>query len=327
MPPCPNCGDPTQGRFCPSCGQRRGERRITLRRLLADVFEDQFSLSGALPRTMGVLLFKPGHLTTDYMAGRIARYVPPFRLYLLSSFVFFLVLNLMGGGPQITRNVTPEVVDSAAIAADTVVAADSISVAADTGVAADSAGITISTGFVPDTAQGFTPEESERMRVVIDSLVAGAGFLPARVRERVRVRLHELAGMEQGRLGTVISRELLDRAPVAIFLLLPVYAAILALLYVRSRRYYVEHFVFALHIHAFVFLLFTLQQFVERWDWLSGLMGLWIMVYGLLALKRYYRQSLLKTLVKYVLLGAIYLPLLTVVMAGVLIYALMVTPV
>ena len=321
MPPCPNCGDTTQGRFCPSCGQRRGERRITLRRLLADVFEDQFSLSGALPRTMGVLLFKPGRLTTDYMAGRIARYVPPFRLYLLSSFVFFLVLNLLGGGPQITRNATPEVVDSAAIAADTAVAGDSISVAADT------AGITISTDFVPDTAQGFTPAESERMRVAIDSLVTGIGFLPERARERVRERLFELSQLEQGRLGAVISRELLDRAPVAIFLLLPVYAAILALLYVRSRRYYVEHFVFALHIHAFVFLLFTLQQFVERWDWLSGLMGLWIMVYGLLALRRYYRQSIPKTLVKYVLLGAIYLPLLTVVMAGVLIYALMVMPV
>src|SRR5690606_10736791 len=91
--PCPNCGDPTEGNYCPNCGQKRVHRRVSLRRMLAEVLEDQFALDSTLPRTLGSLLFRPGHLSSEYVGGRVNRYVPPFRLYLASSVLFFLLLT------------------------------------------------------------------------------------------------------------------------------------------------------------------------------------------------------------------------------------------
>src|SRR5690606_1410078 len=65
--PCLNCGDPTYGRYCPSCGQRKLEVEVSVRTMLKDVLEDQLALSGALPRTLVSLLFRPGHLTNEYI--------------------------------------------------------------------------------------------------------------------------------------------------------------------------------------------------------------------------------------------------------------------
>src|SRR5688572_7791203 len=94
--PCPNCGDTTPGSYCRACGQRRVARVLSLRRLVADAVEDQFSLNAALPRTLGLLFTHPGMLTTEFLRGHIANYIPPFRLYLLTSFMFFLAAAMFG---------------------------------------------------------------------------------------------------------------------------------------------------------------------------------------------------------------------------------------
>src|SRR3954465_1812058 len=93
--PCLNCGDPTPGNFCRNCGQRKVEVQVSLVRMLMEALDDQFSINSALPRTVGALLARPGRLTREYMSGRIVRYIPPFRLYLVTSVVFFLMLSLV----------------------------------------------------------------------------------------------------------------------------------------------------------------------------------------------------------------------------------------
>jgi len=68
--PCLNCGDTTVGFFCRNCGQRKADVRVSLRRMLMEVMDDQLSLNSTLPRTIGALLFRPGHLTAEYVQGR-----------------------------------------------------------------------------------------------------------------------------------------------------------------------------------------------------------------------------------------------------------------
>lgn len=91
---CPNCGAAVGDRYCAHCGQKQGERLVSARRMLAESLADNFSLEARLPRTLLTLLFRPGRLTSDYLAGRIARYVQPLRLYVAASLVFFLLLPL-----------------------------------------------------------------------------------------------------------------------------------------------------------------------------------------------------------------------------------------
>jgi hypothetical protein len=88
-PSCLNCEAPVPGRYCQACGQEARSTVITVRDYLRDAAEELFSLDGKVLRTLRVLLFSPGRLTTEYLAGRRARYVSPLRLYLLASVAFF----------------------------------------------------------------------------------------------------------------------------------------------------------------------------------------------------------------------------------------------
>jgi hypothetical protein len=271
--PCPNCGNSTPGNYCPECGQRRGERWITLRRMLAEVIEDQLSLNAALPRTLRALLFHPGFLSAEYLAGRIQRYIPPFRLYLATSVVFFLLLSFLGErGRGVVR------IESDGAIADSTLTVLELIERADT-----------------------TPTGERRMRQLapfntpwewLDSLGNS--------------RFRELLDQRPREAARAFTNVFLRRVPTTVFLLLPLFAFLLYLLFFRRRRYYVEHFVFALHTHAFVFALFTLLLPFGGIPWIAVPLFLLMLLYGYVALKRFYGQGWFLTLLKYGMFGVVY---------------------
>jgi hypothetical protein len=100
-----------------------------------------------------------------------------------------------------------------------------------------------------------------------------------------------------------------ENAPIGVFVMMPLFALILKLLYVRHKRFYVEHFVFALHTHAFAFLTGTVVL-LSNSDTVQGLAMIWLMIYLFFALKRVYGQGIIRTFTKYVVLGFAYSVLL-----------------
>ncbi|MGV3616878.1 MAG: DUF3667 domain-containing protein [Fimbriimonas sp.] len=115
---------------------------------------------------------------------------------------------------------------------------------------------------------------------------------------------------------------MLERMPQAMFLLLPLFAGALKLLFRRPHRYYVEHLVFALHFHAFAFLALTVGNLVPNaLGMLFAVVGSG--VYGTLALRRFYGQGWVPTLLKGGLIGSGYLVLLFVAaFSSLLLYAM-----
>lgn len=92
---CLNCKTPMLGPFCYQCGQHE---RLSIRHfglLLRDIIHDVFDLDSRMVRTLKPLLTKPGFLTNEYFAGRRQRYVPPLRLYVIASLLFFLMINTL----------------------------------------------------------------------------------------------------------------------------------------------------------------------------------------------------------------------------------------
>ena len=87
---CANCGAALSGPYCPHCGQRVSHAAPTSREFLHETSEELFHWEGKIPRTAKALLFQPGRLTLDFLAGRRARWLPPLRAYLLCSLVFFV---------------------------------------------------------------------------------------------------------------------------------------------------------------------------------------------------------------------------------------------
>ena len=88
---CLNCDAILAGQYCGSCGQRATSRLISVWELVRDAFGDLFELDSRLWRTLIPLAVRPGRLTRDYLRGRRARFMPPFRMYIVMSLLFFLL--------------------------------------------------------------------------------------------------------------------------------------------------------------------------------------------------------------------------------------------
>jgi hypothetical protein len=87
---CQNCGELLLGEHCYACGQPTKGLVRHFSSIIGDFMDSVFELDSRILRTVGPLLFKPGHLSEEYFAGRRVRYVSPVRLFVfLSLFAFF----------------------------------------------------------------------------------------------------------------------------------------------------------------------------------------------------------------------------------------------
>ena len=96
---CPNCGArlETSDTYCSQCGQANHDLNIPLRHLLEETLEGILHFDIKSIRTIQALTFKPGFVTSEFINGKRARYVPPIRLYIFISFLFFLLLSFSSG--------------------------------------------------------------------------------------------------------------------------------------------------------------------------------------------------------------------------------------
>ncbi|MBT8051680.1 MAG: hypothetical protein KJO70_10820, partial [Gammaproteobacteria bacterium] len=124
----------------------------------------------------------------------------------------------------------------------------------------------------------------------------------------------------------LIMDKVLDVLPGTMFVLLPIVALLLKFWYLFARRYYVEHIIFALHNHAFIFVVFIvmlLATSLAEWrepsgagmltitaDWVRTILTIWIPVYLLLSMKRVYQQGWGLTVAKYFAVSISYLMIL-----------------
>jgi hypothetical protein len=331
--PCLNCGDPRQGRYCPTCGQRKVEVLVSVRTILGDVLEDQLVLNRALPRTLFGLFFKPGFLTEEYVRGRIVRYIAPFRLYLVASVLFFVLVSFIGLR-ALDRATTP---DGAVTGADAdsvravLVARRDVLAGVDTASLPAAARLIVrqSLADVAAALDRLDDSASDADPAALARIAEGAGYGVTMTPGTLQPWAQQLQfGSSDSWVARLLSRKvaqlghlpprdavravlssMLDYAPHMVFVLLPLFALLLKLLYIRRGRYYAEHFVFALHLHAFFFIVFILI-FLLPWTRLDLLMVAWLVGYTWLAMKRVYRQGWFRTTLKWWILGTSYALLL-----------------
>jgi hypothetical protein len=94
---CKNCDAMISGRYCANCGQRADVHVPSTRELVHEALEGLTHSDSRLWRTLLSLWFRPGVLTEEYLAGRRAISLPPFRLYLIISVTFFLLVSASPG--------------------------------------------------------------------------------------------------------------------------------------------------------------------------------------------------------------------------------------
>jgi hypothetical protein len=94
---CLNCGHIVEERFCPHCGQENIETRQPAHFLFTHFIEDFTHYDGQFWKTIKYLLFRPGKLTKEYIAGKRQLYVAPVKLYIFISFITFLLPSFLPG--------------------------------------------------------------------------------------------------------------------------------------------------------------------------------------------------------------------------------------
>jgi hypothetical protein len=92
---CKNCNALLSGRYCANCSQAADVHVPTTLELVHELLEGITHSDSRLWRTLTTLWFRPGKLTEEFVAGRRIAYLPPFRLYLILSIIFFLIASLV----------------------------------------------------------------------------------------------------------------------------------------------------------------------------------------------------------------------------------------
>ncbi len=87
---CLNCNAQVYGKYCHICGQENLETKESLWHLVTHFINDITHFDGKFFSTLRLLVTKPGFLSAEYQRGRRNNYLNPVRMYVFTSFVFFL---------------------------------------------------------------------------------------------------------------------------------------------------------------------------------------------------------------------------------------------
>jgi len=283
VPHCDNCGASVPGKYCGSCGQRLEPPVHSLGHFLTVAMEDVTHADSRLWRTLGALLFKPGYLTREFLAGRRARYLPPVRLYLVLSVVFFLAAATHRQA-EVVQIATSD--DGAVKAVRTLPVKDAASLA----------------------TTPARPDETKEQRAARECAMIyyngpwHAQLVPAAQRACLKIRADDARSlMESFR----------HNLPRAMFLFLPLIAGLMMLMYWRPRHYYVEHLLLLVHNHAFVFLVVPLAWLLGALapavaNWVGLALFLYIVWYLYRAMRTVYGQGRWLTVAKLAALSFFY---------------------
>ena len=95
---CANCATPGTGSYCSHCGQRADTHIHSLWDFLGEATEVLTHADSRVWNTLLPLLTRPGFLTREFFAGHRARYLQPFRLYVILSVLFLLLASWLNDG-------------------------------------------------------------------------------------------------------------------------------------------------------------------------------------------------------------------------------------
>ena len=313
---CANCHAALAGKFCAECGQRYEPHIHTVTHFAGEAFESISHADSRVWRTLGYLLTRPGFLTREFFAGRRERYLPPFRLYLVISVLFFLVV----GVPKDAEIVRIDQSDSpAAVAAKKPKVSWSVELPGSEAAEArkEAANARKEAAAGADVSEGVRDFcDQFRDQAVSDN----------EARNNLRERCRAIAS--DG--GRELAASIVHNLPRAMFIFLPIIALVMKLMYWRPKRYYVEHLLFLIHNHAFVFLMLIPLVLIGRIPYVGDYVGwlifaanVYMIWYIYRGMRNYYQQRRALTLTKYFTLGFSYMITTFVVLLLTTIYSAM----
>jgi hypothetical protein len=339
---CLNCGASIPDRYCSHCGQENLEPKETTSHLVRHFFEDITHYDSKFFATIRRLLFSPGYLTKEYLAGRRVRHLNPVRMYVFISAVFFLTLyfnkpdekkKVDAGDDLVTRiDLRKELADSLNHIVRTKsgeglhdsIEKQVLSRLASSLYSADSArseeqsvSLNVSSNgisFLLKENRYSSVDEYDSVQNSLSNDKRDKGWLHWLIRTNVRLK------ERYGSRSEVIVKESFDRnVPKLMFILLPLFALFIKWFHNSKKYYYAQHVIFSIHYHSFIFmffLVFMLLLLVLPNGIIKDILRygslLLLVLYLVLALRRAYNQSFGVALIKGISISILYIMMLIV---------------
>ncbi|MBC8986398.1 DUF3667 domain-containing protein [Pedobacter sp. N36a] len=319
---CLNCGHQVESHFCSYCGQENIVVKEDALHMVVHAVSDYFHFESKFFGTIKPLLLQPGLLTQKYVAGKRASYLHPIKLYIFISIVFFLV-TLSGNEKKKTEQKRQT----------RSLSKDSVDKAQQTEVKTKAGNFDI-LGKINEKVQEERQKSDSvhatniiQLDAVRDSTVAAYekrqlalpenkrdGFIEKYFNKKAIMLNHSEDANKK------VEENLLHNIPKLMFILLPLFALLLKLVYIDKKKYYFEHLIYSFHIHSAIFLAVLISTFIT---WAVGhiydissitftLCLFYIAWYIYQSLRTFYKGNVGGTLLRYFLLLICYTILLTI---------------
>tara|TARA_R110002073_G_scaffold336208_1_gene530944 strand:+ start:83083 stop:84231 length:1149 start_codon:yes stop_codon:yes gene_type:complete len=337
---CLNCNTLLNGEenFCPECGQRNNIKQLSFRLFLDEFFGDLFTYDSRVWRTVIPLILKPGKVAYEFISGKRKVYVNPFRTYLTVSLIFFITLGFKNSidrlnsdgtinkkssiinfgtnnGKELTSKERDSILDLALgntkkeipISVDSTLKANNIDLDSLKNKQAINDSIKNEgfdgNGFFNKMKTYFTYYKNNKEVSTVQALdsLGHENTFWNRFYYTKAKNSYDMMKDEGG-----FNDKLFSSLSIAIFLFLPIFALFLKLIYVRRKYSYMEHMVFVFYTQTVFFLLMLLFLGISYFsennsELMITIFMILFAVYLLLAMKSFYKQGWIKTIIKFFL--------------------------
>ena len=388
---CENCHQPLNGPFCAHCGQSTDSTLKYFWVVILHLLDDIFSFDSRASRTLWPLVIRPAFLTNEYFAGRRVHYVPPLRLYLFISIIFFLTLQFFVAADennvisikdkkelvtqveshieklkteQSTLNQQPSESLNGIESIESIKTSEELSrlnakidkfnnylvdFNRDDNSGQNKQIIKLTRELVEIELEQLNEALSKKEQTHFDALMArrlkvieggiiseelnignnedgtlSLDFLSADANAKLNKFTDELKEKGEKAFNSdtgPLLEEIIGKLPQLMFILLPLFAVLLKVMFIFSKRLYMEHLTVALHSHSFIFIAILLSEMLDLSnDYLvetnpniagfcgvvAGVLLVWIPIYLFIMQKRVYKQGYFFTFVKFGVIGMVY---------------------
>ncbi|OOQ62058.1 DUF3667 domain-containing protein [Mucilaginibacter pedocola] len=345
---CLNCGTDLQGNFCHNCGQENLEMKESFGHMLNHAVSDYFHFDYQFFHTLKPLFTQPGKLTVDYLAGRRAQYLHPVKMYIFISLVFFVLFFKVNGNHVVKVDEGKKKAEHGVKLKDTLQHNLLTDINNDGSLNAEEKkklkGLV--TNYLPGAGEKTVKDTSAKAQhgeanadseegeergnfnfvggdtkaKTYEEYLVEQAKLPVAERNGFLMRYIIKKGYDwnkQGHPQEIVKEAVTHNSPKIMFVILPLFALILKVAFRKNHKLYVEHIIYSIHLHCFVFLFLTATLLLalilpQSWekpvmDWVQLLTFIGIIWYVYRSFRVFYQRSRWRTVSKMIGVSIMYL--------------------
>ena len=333
---CLNCIHPLDrsDRYCPNCSQINSTKKVTFTDLISEFFASLISYDSRFRKTLSKLIFKPGEISKDYIQGKRLTYTNPFRFLLSLAIVYFIIISFTSDLSELDRIGNTNETNSIKFNEFSNLEAEgnkNINI-----INIDSIRINSRRLDSIRMLKSETYYDSIDKKSTVSRFFAKIDFFRAGIEQNKFYTYQEALNVSKtessfeskitfsaARSIVKVSKQpgsflnyFISKIPIIIFLFLPFFAVFIWLIYNKQRYSYMDHLIFGFHNQSMFLLLLTISLIIElifKIE-LSGLFFLVFLFYLYKAMRNFYAQGRVKTILKFIFLNTIFFILASFVM-------------